>query len=67
MDKRRIAGAIGLIAIVVGACTGGSTGSAAPPKPSVPAAVGSRPTSSATVRAYVNTIEYFTRRNTLGQ
>ena len=40
MDKRRIAGAIGVIAIVVGACTSGTTGSAAPPKPSVPAAIG---------------------------
>jgi putative spermidine/putrescine transport system substrate-binding protein len=40
MDKRRIAGAIGVVAIVVGACTAGSTGSAAPPKPSVPAALG---------------------------
>jgi putative spermidine/putrescine transport system substrate-binding protein len=40
MDKRRIAGAIGIIAIVVGACTGGPGASVAPPKPSVPAAVG---------------------------
>jgi len=37
MSKRRIAGAIGVIAIVVGACT---SGPAASVKPSVPAAVG---------------------------
>ena len=45
MDKRRIAAAIGAIAIVLGACTAGTTGgspqgSAQAPKPSVPSAVG---------------------------
>jgi putative spermidine/putrescine transport system substrate-binding protein len=44
MDKRRIAAAIGAIAIVLGACTASSTGSpqgsAQAPKPSVPASVG---------------------------
>jgi putative spermidine/putrescine transport system substrate-binding protein len=45
MDKQRIVGAIGAIAIVLGACTAGQTGgspqgSAQAPKPSVPASLG---------------------------
>jgi putative spermidine/putrescine transport system substrate-binding protein len=40
MDKRRIAGAIAVVAIVVGACTSGGGSPSAKPKPSVPAALG---------------------------